>query len=115
MTNNKIVSILSYFLIGVIWYFLDKKVQDKHTNFHVKQALNLIIISFGFSMLLNILSGILIVVTFGLFGYFAGILHLILQLFFLILAIIGIINVINNNKKELPYIGEFANKYLSFK
>ena len=44
--NSKLVAILSYFLVGVIWYLVDEKVKKSPlAKFHVKQALNLMIIS----------------------------------------------------------------------
>jgi uncharacterized membrane protein len=113
--NSKLISISSYFLIGIIWYFVDVKEKNKTTNFHVKQALNLILISFGVSIILSVLSGILIVITFGLFGIIAVAIHIILNLIFLVLAIIGIVNIVNDKEQELPVIGKFAKRYLTFK
>ena len=62
--NDKIVSILSYFLVGIIWYAVDNNVKNKNTTFHVKQALNLLIINFVVSVCISILS----IITFSLFG-----------------------------------------------
>lgn len=112
--NDKLIMILSYFIIGIIWYFVDDKQQSKNTKFHVKQALNLFVLAFGISILFGILFGILGFVTFGIFNIFAGPINVILQLILLVLWIIGIINAINGKNKELPVIGAFAKKYLTF-
>lgn len=109
--NTKIVSILSYFLVGIIWYFINEKVRNKTTKFHVKQASNLIIINFVISIILSILmsiSGIL---------FFAGVFGIIIMLFKLtifVLWVIGLINAINLKEQEIPLIGIYADKYLKF-
>lgn len=112
--NDKLIIILSYFLIGIIWYFVDDKQQNKNTKFHVKQALNLFILSFGVSILFAILTGVLSLITLGIFSIIAGPINTILQLIFLILWILGIINAVNGKNKEIPVIGPFAKKYLTF-
>ncbi len=101
--KSKVVSILSYiFLIGIVWYFVDKKVQNDDTKFHVKQALNFSIIS----IIGNAILGVIPIIGWSLIPVFS--------LAMTILWIIGIIRAINNDKKEIPIIGQFANKYLSF-
>ncbi|MFW6025048.1 MAG: DUF4870 domain-containing protein [Candidatus Woesearchaeota archaeon] len=101
--KTKVVSILSYiFFIGIIWYFVDKKVQNSDTNFHVKQALNLSIIS----LIGNAILGVIPIIGWVLIPVFG--------LVMTILWIIGIVRAINNNKKELPIIGKYAGKYLNF-
>ncbi len=105
--NEKAVSILSYFLVGIIWYFVDENVRkSKIAKFHVKQALNLMIVS----IILGILLNIIIVVTFGLL-YFV---YIIAELILFVLWIIGLINAVNMKQKNIPIIGDFANKYLTF-
>lgn len=105
--TEKLVSILSYFLIGIIWYFVDEDVRkNKVVKFHVKQALNLLIISVA----LGIIFSFFTVITFGLF-YFV---YLVVRVILFVLWIIGLINAINMNKKEIPIIGEFADRYLTF-
>ena len=101
--KGKVVSILSYiFFIGIIWYFVDKKVQNDDTKFHVKQALNLSIIG----IIGNAILGIIPIIGWVLIPVFG--------LVMTILWIFGIIRAINNTKKEIPIIGKYANKYLSF-
>ena len=100
--HDRAVAILSYFLVGIIWYFVDDEVKNAFTKHHVKQALNLIIIS----VVGNV--GLVIIPFLGwvILPFF--------QIFILILIILGIINAINGSKKEIPIIGSFAEKYLKF-
>ncbi len=103
-SNVKIVSILAYFLIGIIWYFADGKVRKNQiAKFHVKQALNLFIIN----VVLSIVASMFL---FGLFGLLSGIINLAMLVFW----ILGLINAINQNKAAIPIIGQFAEKYLRF-
>ena len=105
--NEKLVSILSYFLIGIIWFFVDEDMRkNKAARFHVKQALNLMIISVALGVIFNILMA----VTLGLF-YF---IYVVVQIGLFVLWLIGLVNAINMKKKEIPIVGEFADKYLTF-
>jgi len=102
--NSKAVSILSYLLIGIIWYFADKTVQnDKSVKFHVKQGIVLIIFWIIWSILLS-------TIFFGTFYFMWGLLNL-LSLVPLVFLVIGIINAANNNQKPLPLIGGFAKNF----
>ena len=131
--DEKLVIILSYFLIGIIWYFIDEKLQkSKLVKFHVKQALNLFIIGFAINIILeflNLVFGFLSFFSFlnFIFNSFFDILFFlsfldfifkfifkIICLFLFVLWVIGLINGINLEKKEIPLIGSFANKYLKF-
>lgn len=101
--NEKLVAILSYFFVGMIWYLADEKVKKSgFAKFHFKQALILLIVSVA----LSILSSILALVTLGMFGFIAWIINIII----LVLWIIGVINAANMKEKELPVIGGFAKK-----
>lgn len=105
--NEKLVAGLSYILIGIIWYFIDDKIKkSEFAKFHVKQAMNFILIGFLVSAAINVVSQIL----FDIFD----IIEQIVGLIFLILWIIAIINVINHESKRIPLIGVFAEKYLKF-
>lgn len=105
--NGKICAIISYLLIGIIWYFVDKGMQtDERVKFHVKQGIILLIFSVIWSVVLNFLFGFFIM---GFMAFTWGILHF-LSYVPLIFAIIGIINAVNNNQKELPIIGHYAEK-----
>lgn len=101
--NKKLASILSYLLLGIIWYFADKSLQkDSNVKFHVKQGLTLFIFAIIWSIFLSFLGSILFFIW-GLIG--------LLSYVPLILAIIGIINAVNGKKKELPLIGQFGKKF----
>lgn len=100
--NENLAAALCYFLVGVIWYFADEKMKKSNlVKFHVKQALNLLIISAVINTVLGI--SIIGLVLMPLFG-----------LFFFIVGIIGFIGAINSEKKAVPIIGGFAEKYLKF-
>ncbi len=97
--NNKLCAILSYLLIGVVWYFVDDKIKkNEFAKFHVKQAIILLIAS----VIANVVLALIPILGWMLIP--------VLNLAVLVLAVIGIINAINNEKKELPYIGQYANK-----
>ena len=112
--NSKVVAILSYFLVGIIWYFADKGAQNKTTAFHVKQALNLLVISFGVMIVFSILATILTIVSFGFLAIILAPVGLLINLAFLILWVIGLIRAVTLENREIPFIGKFAQKYLSF-
>lgn len=105
--NEKLVAGLSYILIGIIWYFIDDKIKKSDfAKFHVKQAMNLILIG----IIINASVEIISFITFKVFEIVSWIIGLIL----VILWIIGVINVINHEKKIVPVVGVFAEKYLKF-
>ena len=104
--NGKICAILSYLLIGVIWYFVDKDMQkDDFVKFHAKQGLVLLIFSIIWNIIISMLFGMLFY-TFAFWWF----IHL-LSYVPLILVIIGILNAVNDKKAELPVIGKFASKF----
>lgn len=92
--NVKAVSILSYFFVGIIWYFVDENVRrNPNAKFHVKQALNIGII------------GVVVSIIFSFFGWFAfysfGLLYwifLIVRLGIFVLWLVGLLNAINMKK-----------------
>lgn len=101
--NSKTCAVLAYLLVGIVWYFADEELKKSDlAKFHVKQSLNLLIISLVGSMAL----GLIIVIGWMLLPLF--------QLAVAVLAIIGIINAINSDKKLLPIVGQYADKYLKF-
>jgi len=100
--NSKVCAILSYLLIGVIWYFADEKMRkNKFAKFHAKQALVLILTSIAANVVLSL------IIVIG------WILMPLVQLFLFVLMILGIINAANMKEKELPIIGGFA-RHLNF-
>ena len=105
--NEKLVAGLSYIIIGIIWYFVYEDMKkNEFAKFHVKQAINLLLIS----LVMKAAIGILTFITFNVFKLISWIFGVI----FLILWIVGIINVINGEKKVVPTIGQFAENYLKF-
>lgn len=105
--NERLISILGYFIVGIIWYFVDSKAQNPQTKFHIKQALNLWIISLIVGVILKVLA-------WGLLGGIAKLVLGVANLVFLVLFVIGIIYAIQDNRTSLPIIGRFAKKYLNF-
>lgn len=97
--NEKICAILSYLLIGVIWYFADEKMKkSRFAKFHAKQGLVLIIAE-------------LIVYAFWMIPFIGWFFAPILNFALLVLLIIGIINAANDKMNALPVIGSFAEKF----
>ena len=96
--QGKMCAILAYLLVGIIWYFADEKMKkNKLANFHVKQALVLVVASLvGNALLFATL------VFFWLIPLF--------QIAVLVFVVMGIINANNEKEKELPIIGQFAKK-----
>ncbi|OYT42821.1 MAG: import component protein [Candidatus Aenigmarchaeota archaeon ex4484_56] len=100
--NEHIASILSYFLVGIIWYFVDEKMKkSKMLKFHSKQALNLFIISIVLSIVFQIL-------------FFLFWLGWVVNLVILVLWILGLINAINKKEAPIPIVGGWAEKYLTY-
>lgn len=121
MKHYQIAAILSYFVIGLIWYLVDEEIKKSHiAKFHVKQALNIFIISFGFSFIYTyiitpIINAILPLPVFGFI--FAGVISLlfgIIGITLLVIWIVGVLNAIQSETKPVPIIGKFAKKYLKF-
>ncbi|SRR3989338_4006796 len=103
--NSQLCAILSYLLIGIIWYFVDEKMKkDGFAKFHAKQGLVLLIFSIAWNIVMSILSMMLI---------FLAWIWMLLYYVPLVLMIIGILNAVNKKEQELPVIGSYAKK-LSF-
>lgn len=102
---EQLCAILSYLLIGIIWYFVDKPMQKNgFVKFHVKQAIILFIFGIIWSIGVNIIFGLIF------FGIFLWPFIQLLSLVPLVFTIIGILNALNKNEKELPIIGKYAEK-----
>ncbi len=95
--GKNMIAILSYFGILLIIPFLVAK-DDEFVKYHVKQGLVLLIAELALMVLavIPVLGWIV-----GFFGW----------IFAIILAIIGIINVVGGKQKELPVIGQYANRF----
>lgn len=99
--TGKLCAVLSYFLVGIIWYFADETMKTKElAKFHVKQSLVLLIIS----IVLQVVGTVLPII-----GWF--IILPLASLFTFIWAIIGIVYAVNGEMKELPLIGGYAKKF----
>lgn len=112
VSNERLCAILSYLLVGVIWYFIDKNLmKSKFVKFHVKQGIVFLIADVLYGIVLNIIASIVFSITgvsgatFGLMGSFQ-----LLTLIPVVFLVIGIINAANGNERELPIIGKFARK-----
>ncbi len=108
--NGKLVAILAYFLVGIVWYFADEKVKGSSlAKFHVKQSLNLMVISVVLHIALSVLMG-------GMYMLMPiiALLSMLINLAVFVLWIMGIIYAINDEQKPLPIVGEWAAKYLKF-
>jgi len=90
---------LSYILIGIIWYFVDKKMQrSAFTKHHAQQGLVVLILALA----------VHIVYIIPILGWIIGFIG---QILVLILAIIGIIYALQNRMDDLPVVGEFGKKF----
>jgi|SRR3989344_7147178 len=111
--EGKAPAILSYLLVGIIWFFADEKIRNNSfTKFHVKQGLVLLIAAVVYSIALEILLSIILfpVRMIGL-GWEIGQVLSILYYVPIVFIIIGIINALNGSEKELPVIGHFAKNF----
>ena len=98
--EGKVCALLAYLLVGIIWYFADEKMKKNNfAKYHAKQALVLLIVSVVGSLVL----GIIPVLGWIVLPFFS--------LATVIFAVLGIINAANGAQKELPVIGQFADKF----
>jgi uncharacterized membrane protein len=96
-SDNKAIALLSYIGLLVLIPLLVEK-EDEFVQFHAKQGLVLLITGIAISVI-NIIPILgQIIFLFGGLGC-------------LFLALTGIINVLNGQKKQLPLIGQFSEKF----
>lgn len=111
--DGKICALLSYLLIGIIWYFVDDKMRkNEFAKFHTQQAIVLIIFSIIISILNSILSvilGIVAVVTMGI-GSVLMVIPMIISIIPMIFWVLGIVYSLQGKEKELPWIGQYGKK-----
>ena len=106
--EGKVCAILSYILVGIIWYFADQKMKKNgFAKFHAKQGLVLLILCVALSIIGSILTRLLF---FGGMGMIVimGLIITIINICLLVLWIIGIINSATGKYKPLPVIGNIA-------
>jgi len=116
--DGKVCAILSYLLVGIIWYFADDKMRKNNfAKFHTKQSLVLLVVSIILSIVVSIISAIFTPLLF--MGGGLGIIWIIsiiwwaISIVILVLWLIGIIAAATGKEKVLPFIGSFA-KNLKF-
>ena len=106
--DSKICAVLSYLLIGIIWYFADEKMKkSSFARFHAKQGLVLLIACIIYSVVISAIFLPLVFMSLGMLWPLMQLLNLIPWIF----IILGIINALNGKEKELPLIGKFAEKF----
>ncbi len=96
--EGKIVAILSYFLIGIIWYFVDEKMKkNAFARFHAQQGLAFVILYVALGILSVILS-------------FLSIIWWILYIALFILWIIGLIKAATGKMEGALLVDKLAEK-----
>lgn len=97
--NIKLCALLSYLLVGIIWFFADEKIRKSdYVKYHVKQGIVLFIAWLIVSVIWQI-------------PVFGKVVAPILDIILIVLLVIGIINALNMQKKQLPIVGGFAEKF----
>lgn len=100
--KSKAAAVLSYLLVGIIWFFADKELQrDKFVKFHVKQGM----VFLGTVVALQIALGMLFFI-----GWFLAPLVGLVEF---VLWILGVVYALQGKEQPLPIIGGFA-KLLKF-
>jgi len=108
--NGTACAILSYFLVGIIWFFADENMRkNSFAKFHVKQALVLLIVDVIAWVAVSILWTIF--AWMPVFWILGSLISTLVWLAILVLLIIGIIYSATGKEKALPVIGGFADKF----
>lgn len=103
INNNKAMAILAYFgPLVLIPIFAAKN--SKFARFHANQGLVLLLASIAYGIAYNIISAIILAISWRLL-FITTIIGL-LSIVITIIAIIGIINAASGKAKELPIIGK---------
>ena len=106
--NEKVCAILSYLLVGIIWYFVDEKMKKSSiAKYHAKQGLALLIVGIIYSIVIGIIAWPLMFLSLGMLTPILMILYYIP----LVWVIIGIINAANDKERPLPLIGKFGESF----
>ena len=101
--NGVICAVLSYFLIGIIWFFVDEKMKrNNFVKFHVKQSLVLLVLS----VCLMIVSMVLAIIP--ILGWAIS---LILNICLLVLWVLGLVYALQGKSQAVPVVGHFADKF----
>ena len=98
--QGKAPAVLSYFLVGIIWWLLDEKVKNNSfVKFHVKQA----IVILGISILVSVIGAVLMWIP--VIGWFAW---LVLRLGVLVIWVMGLLKAIQGKNEKVPLAGQFV-------
>jgi len=97
------MAVFAYLWILIIVPFLTDSKNDPFVKYHLKQGLVLIIFEVVGWFLNMVLTWIPII---------GSLIMWLWWLASLVLVIIGIINVVNGREKELPYIGQYAKRFI---
>jgi len=101
---GKTMAILAYLGPLVLIPLFGAK-EQKFARYHTNQGLVLLLASIAWSVVYNIVSWILLAISWRLYTVVSIIGFL--SLVFFVLCIIGIVNAVNGRAKELPVIGRF--------
>ncbi len=104
INSNKAMAILAYFgPLVLIPIFVAK--DSKFARYHSNQGLVLLLAAIAYGIVYNILSAIILAISWRLY-FIVSIIGLV-SIVITVLAIIGIINAATGKAKELPLIGNF--------
>jgi uncharacterized membrane protein len=106
--NEKICAVLSYILVGIIWYFADEKMKKSSlAKYHVKQGLVLLMAWILYDIILEVLIWPFIIISIGLLTPILMLLYYIPVVW----MILGMINAATGKEQKLPIIGSFADNF----
>ena len=101
--NGKAPAVLSYFLVGILWWLLDEKLKkNAFVKFHVKQGLVLLIASVA----LSVAGWVLVFIP--VIGWIA---QVVLQIGLFVLWVMGILGAVQGKTKEVPLLGPYAKNF----
>jgi uncharacterized membrane protein len=104
--EGKACAVLAYLLIGIVWFFADKKInRNTFAKFHVKQAIVFMI----FILLTNVVVAVFTILS----KPFSSIAGIILYAVMTIIWILAIVYAASGQEKRMPVIGVFG-KMLDF-
>ncbi len=108
--ENKLMAVLSYIGILVLIPLLAKK-DSPYTQFHAKQGLVLLITGVALGVISTVTGFIAIIPVIGwIIGMLVGLAVFVSGIALFIFGIMGIINAATGKMKELPIIGQYADK-----
>lgn len=102
--QNKVLAVFSYLALLVLIPIFAAK-DSKFARFHANQGLVLLIVEIALSVVMQILTWIILAISWRL--YFIISILWLLWIPLWILSILGIVNVLNGRAKQLPVIGHF--------